>query len=425
MGQDTTFELNQHSFRDGEIVIYQRPDHKNKKWQCRVRVPNSTGYVIKSTKTTDYESAKRFGHDLWDQMRLKVMAGGTIKSKTFTELFPKFRDYLRVNTKNERRFNDIKGAIERYPLKYFIKKPVDQITTKEIQEFVQWRIQNPVKNKTNGRVVVPSPQTIRHELSSLKRYFDWLRANGHIKHDVILKPPPMSKKRRPHFTEHEWAVVTRNLREWVKEKRYYRDRFMLTQYILVLVNTGIRVGEARTLRWSDIQSQTRNENGIAVEDMILYVGGKTGKRDVVAKSADVKIYLKRIWDLRKSELTEMAKELDPTSVKEVEPALSEPVFCGRDGKPVGSFKRGFENYLKNYGLEKSVEGDKRTLYSLRHTYATFRLAHGVDVYKLAKNMGTSVEMIEKFYGHTTNQGNAAELTRLVTQAKVTEKHAWE
>lgn len=34
----------------------------------------------------------------------------------------------------------------------------------------------------------------------------------------------------------------------------------------------------------------------------------------------------------------------------------------------------------------------------------------VDVYSLAKNMGTSVEMIEKHYGHVTNQQNASKLT---------------
>ncbi len=39
-------------------------------------------------------------------------------------------------------------------------------------------------------------------------------------------------------------------------------------------------------------------------------------------------------------------------------------------------------------------------YSLRHTYATFALLYGrVSVYTLAVNMGTSVDMIEKHYGH--------------------------
>ncbi len=35
----------------------------------------------------------------------------------------------------------------------------------------------------------------------------------------------------------------------------------------------------------------------------------------------------------------------------------------------------------------------------RHTYATFRLTEGIDVYFLAKQMGTSVKMIEDHYGH--------------------------
>lgn len=46
-------------------------------------------------------------------------------------------------------------------------------------------------------------------------------------------------------------------------------------------------------------------------------------------------------------------------------------------------------------------GLNRTLYSLRHTYATFALAGGVDIHTLAKQMGTSVGMIEKHYSKMT------------------------
>jgi integrase len=46
----------------------------------------------------------------------------------------------------------------------------------------------------------------------------------------------------------------------------------------------------------------------------------------------------------------------------------------------------------------SADGKKRVPYSLRHTYATMRIAEGVSVFQLAANMGTSVEMIEEFYG---------------------------
>ena len=43
---------------------------------------------------------------------------------------------------------------------------------------------------------------------------------------------------------------------------------------------------------------------------------------------------------------------------------------------------------------------KRSLYSLRHTYAHFSILNKtMDVYTLAKQMGTSVKMIELHYGH--------------------------
>ena len=39
------------------------------------------------------------------------------------------------------------------------------------------------------------------------------------------------------------------------------------------------------------------------------------------------------------------------------------------------------------------------IYDLRHTYATMSLAAGVSLFSLARRMGTSVEMIDRTYGH--------------------------
>jgi integrase len=39
------------------------------------------------------------------------------------------------------------------------------------------------------------------------------------------------------------------------------------------------------------------------------------------------------------------------------------------------------------------------IYDLRHTYATFSLAAGVSLFTLSRRMGTSVEMIDRTYGH--------------------------
>ncbi len=50
----------------------------------------------------------------------------------------------------------------------------------------------------------------------------------------------------------------------------------------------------------------------------------------------------------------------------------------------------------------------RTTYSLRHTYICFRLMEGADIYQIAKNCRTSVEMIEKYYAaHIKNMLDAS------------------
>jgi integrase len=41
----------------------------------------------------------------------------------------------------------------------------------------------------------------------------------------------------------------------------------------------------------------------------------------------------------------------------------------------------------------------RRIYDLRHTYATWSLAAGVDLFTLSRRMGTSLAMIDATYGH--------------------------
>jgi hypothetical protein len=58
--------------------------------------------------------------------------------------------------------------------------------------------------------------------------------------------------------------------------------------------------------------------------------------------------------------------------------------------------------LSKTGLKLGPHGQKRSLYSLRHSSITFRLlyGHGIDVLTLARNARTSVEMINQHYAST-------------------------
>jgi site-specific recombinase XerD len=46
-------------------------------------------------------------------------------------------------------------------------------------------------------------------------------------------------------------------------------------------------------------------------------------------------------------------------------------------------------------------GQQRTMYNLRHTYATNELMAGTEIHTLARQMGTSVVMLEKHYSKLT------------------------
>jgi integrase len=60
-------------------------------------------------------------------------------------------------------------------------------------------------------------------------------------------------------------------------------------------------------------------------------------------------------------------------------------------------ERAFQNRPRRGKLRFDRESQPRTAYSLRHTYICLRLMEGADIYQIAKNCRTSVEMIEKYY----------------------------
>ncbi len=76
-------------------------------------------------------------------------------------------------------------------------------------------------------------------------------------------------------------------------------------------------------------------------------------------------------------------------------------FRTEDGRRPYSFNGLFRRLLRHCELLTNSSGETRTLYSLRHTYATAELLAGTDIHTLAKQMGTSVAMLERHYSKLT------------------------
>jgi integrase len=362
---------------DGRIILYRRADTQSPNWSARLKIPNTVGYVVKSTKTSDDFEARRFAEDLYYQLEGRARRGESVKSPTFKRVFEAWKASVSVERKiGSAKYTEANiRTMEIWALPHLGQLPIDAINESVLAQHIQWRVDQAKKP--------PAISTLRNERSILNQIFRYAKREGYISDSPEITLPTLRQNSRPDIPNNEWSKLYTYLRRYVKEaqdKRRHRERFYLQHYILILANSGIRVGEARHLRWRDISS-TKTLSG--QKRLIFTVRGKTGEREVVCME-HVERYIDRLQAFRSDEVRKMNRD--------------EPIFCHPDGKPIGSFKKGFEQALDEAGVLYGSDGKKRVPYSLRHTYATMRISEGVSVFQLAANMGTSVEMIENFYG---------------------------
>jgi integrase len=74
------------------------------------------------------------------------------------------------------------------------------------------------------------------------------------------------------------------------------------------------------------------------------------------------------------------------------------LFAMPDGSKVITLIDQLNAALKQAGIQRNGFGEKYSLYSLRHFYAVTALRNGIGVFEVARNMGTSVQMIQQYYG---------------------------
>jgi integrase len=266
-----------------------------------------------------------------------------------------------------------------------------------IQQFGHWRAEKMGKD--------PKASTLNTHNSALNRIFNEALMRSYIaKVQVpILENKGRDAERRPDFGVEEYRKMYRALRTWIHEGRAGKSRDMrelLRDYILVLANTGMRHGtEAQNLRWKNISTFEKDERSY-VE---MYVKGKTKARKLIARHSCL-IYLKRIHA--------RCRDIADLPFDEFLKSQSEHhVFRLSDGTVTHSLNQTFRAFMGDVGLLKDPNtSQNRTLYSLRHMYATFQIVYGgVDLHLLATQMGTSIAMIEQHYSHLTPRLKADKL----------------
>lgn len=409
------------------LIIFRRGDVRHRNWYCRIKVPDDKTkpdskryrdrYKTVSLKTSDINAARTQAWEEESEVRHRVKFGVPVFNKPFSEVAEEYVAHLQVKANNrkitQRRVTVVASIIRAQLNPYVGSIQIDDIGEERWENYPDWRRAN-----GEGRYGRVSDATISTELGVFRSVMHFaIRKKYRTPTNTFEARIELDKVRRDEFTPEEYRKLHTFARGWVgrapdEPRRWYRA--MAYNFVLIMCNTGMRPSDARNLRWRDVEMRQDREGRRFV---VLQVRGKKKQRQLVA-AANVGDYLERIREV--SRFTEpddpvfSVRDLTPTGARVLADAEDEgpAAQSGANPKSANSLYKGMiRDLLEESGLLVGQNGKDRSTYCFRHTYATFRLAEGVDVYFLAHQMGTSVKMIEQHYGHANAVKNAALILR--------------
>ena len=382
--------------RGGEVVLYKRGD--STRWQARYKLKDLKWHRT-ATKHVNLQYAAQVACEAYDRARFLFDEKIPLSSKRFDVVANLTVSELQKQIAakvGKPVYNDYITVINKYLIPFFGKYNINSIGYEELKAFGTWR-EKLLKRK-------PAASTVTTHTSAINRVFDTAMERGWVMRAQIpkIKNTGVKGSAREAFSKSEFNSLSSFMVKWSKKGHTEKTRHMRTllrDYVLVLKNTGMRHGtEALGLKWRDIEF-IKTDKEVYLQ---LTVTGKTGRRTLIANH-HTEEYLRRL-QLRQPELAKMTFEAL------LGKRVNQPVFKLSTGKTTKNLAGTFRVLMRDSGLDKDRgTKQKRTLYSLRHTYAHFALMNKKSVYTLAEQMGTSVKMIELHYGHINPALKAEEI----------------
>lgn len=340
------------------VTIYRRHPADFSPFHCRILLPNGN-YYRASTKEFIAKEAEIKSLAIEQSIRQRIHEGKPIRKTKILAVFERW-----VRTFNPLNAHSAPNRIRNTFIKEFSDITVEKLTTKRLEEFSKIR---------GGNI---STSTLRRELMCVNAFLRFAYKEGFASEQIRATLPKKQLIQRPAFEANEILTIESAGKKWtnVRNTKVKRHRTIAFYFFLTLAKSGCRVGELRILRWDDLRVITTGGKNI----YIGLVDGKTGTREVVFHP-DCTTYF--------------------TALNHFKKVKSKYVFGAVNDTPIQSFKNSFKSLLRYCGIPLHKDLKSRTPYSFRHYYATDRIRNNVNPYLLAKQMGTSVEMIEKYYGH--------------------------
>ena len=379
-----------HHLRDGEVVLYLRPG--SSVWQVRYKLLDRRWHCV-TTRQRQLDGAKRVACEIYDRARFREDEGLPKRTKRFDviarECIKALEREIEQGIRRETNRDYIR-ATNNYLIPYFGKFMLANITIDRVRHYEQWR------NEKMGRVPISS--TLANHASAFSRILDFAIEQGWLSDRVAI--PRLNRKgkkgsARPGFSREELVKLMEFLPQWSRageRKTHTEMRLLLRDYVEALLGTGCRSGrESMAMQWRHLEWHVDSKTNLRY--LRIWVSGKTGGRWLIAKH----------WAIAVFERLAVRQGLGENLDQAIAAKSEAWVFATSAGIRPNSLHTSFELLLADADMRVDpISGRNRSLYSLRHSYATMSLMDGqMDMHTLAKQMGTSIGMLEQHYSKMT------------------------
>jgi site-specific recombinase XerD len=209
-----------------------------------------------------------------------------------------------------------------------------------------------------------SPKTIQHVFAVARQTWNFAKREGYVIGESPTKQvklPKIDNERQRFLTHEEASILLKNVKE---------RSLQLHEMCLLSLHCGLRAGEIFKLTWADVDLGRK---------ILMLQGTKSGK----------------------SRAAFMTEEVSNLFKKKVPGRPSNLVFMSSKGEQITSISNAFDRTIKEIGLNDGINDPKQRVcfHSLRHTYASWLVESGADLYVVQRLLGHANISMTTRYSH--------------------------
>jgi integrase len=294
---------------------------------------------------------------------------------------------MRTHSQQGRTYEVYGQALRCHLLPHFGQKDIATITREEVKQLAYGML---AQGKSRNTVMVT--------LAPLREMFNHAIEDRHVAVNPALGVMRLTKKGKGEQREKVTFLTREEVSVFLETCREHRPDY--APLVLLLVRTGLRIGEACALQWGDLDFLNR-----FIEVRRTYSNGRIEETPKSSKSRRVDMS-QQLTEALKALLVERKKETLRKGWGEVPPWI----FLREDGACLTP------NYVRMRVWPKlSAKTGLRyvRIHDLRHTFASLLIQNGESLAYVKEQLGHhSIQITVDTYGHLIPGGNKAAVDRL-------------